>query len=877
LHVVSPAHSLPSASPVSSQKGLLASQPAFLDVNRPCRSATPKRDLSQTQNSRPTNLSRFSSATTSPKSILQSVENQDSVLPCTPGSRAKMEGSSSAMTTSNGSKDTRTILMEARLQATAKRAAERAAARSASTMPATPPPPPVLEHPLPLREAVAEKLIAKPVPQPVVSEQVSPANGSPPVNISPQPSPVPEEEVTTRELSIAMLEEDEYVIPLPLVAHTRDVYVHTLRNHRNQRLAFFDDSSNKHAAEDIEGMLDELAKLCDHQDLISSDYSTQREMSIENVAKYAETISTKCIFIAELIDALRDYNKHLVILSRRGRMQEILHALLFWHGFEKLDDGHTYLAQSNGSLRVSILPSDEAHIAVDLEAGSIIIAFSPTSHASLHSSLRANKATPSHKVTFVSLVITHSIEHLNLCFGREIRGIERTWALVTSLSQIQDKVGKAGVDEYPPPDKAAYAVARFVIGGREERWPIPQVPIIQGIELDLPSTSAESAFEVQPSGSTTQSWDVPMSQVTPLTKRHLINDDNDDDIESPKRQRLSPLPSGFTNDSRVTHVSVSTETSSSIKLSSQFDHAHHRSLHFENGSATDDPTVPLRKKVDDLEDELRRKEASESELCASNKQLEERLQAMELSLKSIQPKYQEALNDRSHFEKEITSALQLQAKLREKADAKDEMEQELKEARMALSSSAIPEIARFNKLKEEMLALKDKIVRHEKRAVTAANEQAFFSNQYQIASAEANQANLQNKIYEEELKALRPRCAANAVEIHQIYRDSEISQHLEKIKELTEENAEYERELERKTDELKALMNGRRGATRGTSVPRSPRIGAGTMSPGTNAVRRVIAHGSRGNSPAPNDFGRGGQFGEALQGVATGRWGTHLQ
>jgi chromosome segregation ATPase len=251
---------------------------------------------------------------------------------------------------------------------------------------------------------------------------------------------------------------------------------------------------------------------------------------------------------------------------------------------------------------------------------------------------------------------------------------------------------------------------------------------------------------------------------------------------------------------------------------------------------------------------------------------------MELSIQKIQPRYQEALNDRAHFEKEITSALQVQARFRQKADAKDELERELSEARAALSSSSIPEIAAFNKLKEEILALKTEIDRLEKRRITATNDQAFFSNQYQIASAEAQQAKQQNAIYEEELKALRPKCASNAVEIHQIHNDSEISQHLDKIRQLTALNAEYERELEKKNEELRAFMNGRRGATRGTSVPRSPRLGAGTMSPGTGAVRRVIAHGSRGNSPAPSELARGGQFGEALfQGVGTGRWGTHLQ
>jgi chromosome segregation ATPase len=183
-------------------------------------------------------------------------------------------------------------------------------------------------------------------------------------------------------------------------------------------------------------------------------------------------------------------------------------------------------------------------------------------------------------------------------------------------------------------------------------------------------------------------------------------------------------------------------------------------------------------------------------LRQSNQRLEERLRAVESSFIIIRRKYQEALNDRAHFEKELTSALELQARLREKAVAKDEREVE--------------------PLSDDIMALKDKIKLLEKQALTAENNQAFFSNQYQIASAEAHQASLQTRTYEEELKALKPKCADNAVEIHRIHNEPEIAQHLETIKKLTEEKAEYERKLERRTEELKALMNGRRATTRGT-------------------------------------------------------------
>jgi len=88
------------------------------------------------------------------------------------------------------------------------------------------------------------------------------------------------------------------------------------------------------------------------------------------------------------------------------------------------------------------------------------------------------------------------------------------------------------------------------------------------------------------------------------------------------------------------------------------------------------------------------------------------------------------------------------------------------------------------------------------------------------------------------------------------------------------------KELEKKSDEIKAFLNGRR-PTRGTSVPRSPRMG--TMSP--NVRERPIARvfgsgvGSRGNSPAPGDAHtpHRGTFGEALYAdKGSGRWGNPL-
>ena len=138
-----------------------------------------------------------------------------------------------------------------------------------------------------------------------------------------------------------------------------------------------------------------------------------------------------------------------------------------------------------------------------------------------------------------------------------------------------------------------------------------------------------------------------------------------------------------------------------------------------------------------------------------------------------------------------------------------------------------------------------------------------------------------------EIEKLRVKASENSVKIHEIQRSNEIASHVGTIRQLRAEKIGLEKELEKKAAELSALMNGRR-PTRGTSVPRSPRMGGAVPSPGpARAMGRVLqmggvgGNGSRGNSPASGDLaaGRAYNFGEILYGQPpTGsRFGNHLQ
>jgi hypothetical protein len=186
-------------------------------------------------------------------------------------------------------------------------------------------------------------------------------------------------------------------------------------------------------------------------------------------------------------------------------------------------------------------------------------------------------------------------------------------------------------------------------------------------------------------------------------------------------------------------------------------------------------------------------------------------------------------------------------------------------------------------LKDELNAARYEAERFQKKISIAAGDMEYMRNNYQKASSAAAEMRTELDALKTLNETLSRKASANAVEIHRIQASSEIKQDIQRISELEGENAELERELEKRTEELKSVLNGRR-PTRGSSVPKSPRMGS-TMSPGQSSrpMARVMGGvGSRGTSPGPGgaegQFRGPATFGDALFAPMPGsnRWGNHL-
>jgi hypothetical protein len=359
------------------------------------------------------------------------------------------------------------MMAAARAKTVAKQVARAASSMSSSPSPA------VTQNP---HSIEANQML------PVFTPAKELSDATPPYQPSPKASPEVESESTM--LRVITQGEDEYIVPLPMVSQTRDIYVQTLLNYKSQRLSFLtDEVFDQSLVGEIDNMLNELIRLCDHQDLILNDFSTQRMDSEETQAKWAENISTKCIFLAELLPQLQPYDQHIVVLVRSGRMLEILESLFKWHGFvyNRADEPGWNGNDAGGPMRVTLLPTGgEIYI---VESASVVIAFDSTAESvSYLNEIRAHPSS-STLAPLVSLITTHSVEHLEKCFPTNIEPIERKIKIVSCLSKISDNVGKLDLEQYPDPPNAAKAVAEYVVNITSgEVWPIPPMPEIEGID-----------------------------------------------------------------------------------------------------------------------------------------------------------------------------------------------------------------------------------------------------------------------------------------------------------------------------------------------------------------------------------------------------------
>jgi hypothetical protein len=323
-------------------------------------------------------------------------------------------------------------------------------------------------------------------------------------------------------LSLPAMKPADHVILLPLASMVRNVYKATITSRKRDIMAFINNEEiDPILLEQMDAMVEELKMLTDHQDLITDMSLTQSTVPDEHQAKWAETCSTKCLFLRYFLGDLRREEKHVAILARPGRMLDILESILKVNGFiyERPDRPSRSNNRAVGPLRITLLPTGLNGGQYVVNRADAVIAFDETFRASERYSkvLRTHLYEPGKLSPLISLIVAYSAEHLELCLPKFRDPIERKICLVNFIAQKRDKLGE--LDEgLLWPQQAAAAVAQY-LRVDDSTWPLPQIPDITGLEV--PDSSQQ---QIQSSLITQSQDEVPLPATTPhgATKRTLV-------------------------------------------------------------------------------------------------------------------------------------------------------------------------------------------------------------------------------------------------------------------------------------------------------------------------------------------------------------------
>lgn len=309
-------------------------------------------------------------------------------------------------------------------------------------------------------------------------------------------------------------EPGSYFVLLPMVAIVRELYTKAISQYKASLVAYLNGAHEDRVEADMDNMIEDLKLLCSHQDLVGPLTTSQREMSHVMLSRWSQSISTKCLFLRELLVNLQlscteqTIAKHIAILARPGRTLEILESIL-------IDSNITYkrpdtsaqsgIPNSGSGLRVTLLPTGTTGPNFVVDGADAIFAFDTTYHDGERYSriLRENVLDPANPSPLISLAVVNSIEHISLCLSEPSQGLagrQLKTALVSCAKQTRKEVGLSAYGEHRA-GQSAIAVAEWLAHLEDlPEWPLADDEDL--IDLELPGAQIPMV-----SGSTTQSHD----------------------------------------------------------------------------------------------------------------------------------------------------------------------------------------------------------------------------------------------------------------------------------------------------------------------------------------------------------------------------------
>ncbi|KAG6046989.1 hypothetical protein E4U39_000830 [Claviceps sp. Clav50 group G5] len=645
----------------------------------------------------------------------------------------------------------------------------------------------------------------------------------------------------------------KHTVTIPFQASIRPLYDDTLLEYKKEIQQYGNVFSSEEYIEPdealvrkIDQVLDGLRNLCDYPpDVIGSAIET---LPSNQLIKYCCDGNGKFNFLFELLQGLTK-DTRILIVARSVELLKLLYRLAEALGIECIcgDLGSSFKPETGISIsRITlILPERD----VDEDDFDLVIGYDYSFGSSVVG-LRLEPEIPGARSPMVlTLVTTHSIEHIDLHVPGDLTLLERKNALVSGIVRARQLV-KDPDRGCPEPYEVASLFVEYLNGLAEDViWePIPLPEDILDIYLHSQSRSQIPAT------------DAP--EVLDIVRKRKLDDQDDSDNDGAKRPRISfskqptvgadnaPVP----DDVRALLDSVKPKSMDSTAATPLT-------------GVVSVPVAVLQALAEQVSELRRQGDTADTNTPYKNliSALDARIKEYERTSAKIYSSHRAALEDRATFERQAHKA---EAALQTTKDATQKLTEKSQKKIADLEATVTRLTAGPDASKETPLSKTQKLLQEaqekaqtlEKRLEIALKDADYARSLYQDVTATSGALRGENASLKAQVTDLARKTEDTLGKVHAIQADTAIKHHLVQISDLKSQLRERDLELEHTKDELRLLKRARR-ETRQVSVPRSPRLGM--MSPRTGRV----SHGGAGEGASAS---RGGS-------PANARWKNHLR
>jgi hypothetical protein len=612
-----------------------------------------------------------------------------------------------------------------------------------------------------------------------------------------------------------------HMVPIALIGHQRDQYPSTV--HQNAGLVkmfLATPIPDAHLIREAADFVQRMRNVLLHPDLVNAETMTPYHVQPKQQAQWDIDCSAKCRFLKHLFDGLRDQTLNISLVTPPGRIFTIMATFLTGISVphRSLQDLEQSSTDSEGQgLMVTLLSADDQFPGTP-SSTDLVIALSPAVGEDcppIKTMVRGDS-----RPLLLTLVVPYSIEHIDQTLSDVVADNARLRLLISGIHQYRDNAGSLEPEQISLVDGATRIVEYLAADDDHSDWPLPELGPVDNLD-----SQTESEMEA-PAVSDEQDTNGVAGP-----KRHLEHEPQHS--EEGKRTRMAwnadqapqaQLPATVApQDVEFSRVSDSLQGLTQIDATSA-----------ENLSLLSEAEQRLRQMLENAQNRLEEHVRALSSLQYRYEEQRQQLVAVTSNRDDLVKTAQTAI-ERMNITETRSSSLKVE---------NTALKTQLETANARLLDHSVPERAELERLRLDAARARQEMEAAKSRLDRATTDHEYVREMYQSSSQSAQGLASQVTDLENALAVAQNRATGEQAKLRSMGYDAateKLRAENAKLKAILKEREAGMKFRDEEIARLKEASRGRMG-TRGTSVPRSPRLGS------------PMKMGSRQASPAAGDL-----------------------